>query len=466
MRQGHQNILALLSGMLLIAALPAHAAATAEEAAKLGKELTPIGAERAGSKDGAIPAWSGEADQPAAGWSWGKQRSEFWKHKDEKPLYSVDASNLDKYADKVTPGLQAIIKQRKAFRMDVYPTHRDCVVSKSVEERTRLNASEAKLAADGWGMASAHAGGVPFPIPKNGVEAMWNMKLRPSGLGFIFKKGGSVVAPRPGTNDYVFYDWQLTQYWPQGAKDAKKIEDYSGVEFYTYYKYSAPAALAGQAIVSISYLDTKYPDNYYYFPGQRRVRRLPTYVFDAPLIGFENEYPVEMQNMLWTTLDKFDYKLVGKKEIFIPHDAFGMYNFKTRHEDAYKATVVNPDNGRWELHRVWVVESTVKNGERHSLPHQTFYIDEDTWNVLLVDAYDSKGNIWQSRMAWQIPVWELGGMCTYNPFVMYDLASGRYTADFSVLGQGVDVQYFQESNDPTFKSGFYTPDNLREISER
>jgi len=457
---------AVILGLLACSADLAFAAATAEEAARLGQDLTPIGAEKAASKDGNIPAWSGQADTPAAGWSWGKQRSEFTKLKDEKPVVSIDASNMDKYAEHLTPGLQALLKQRKAFHMDVYPTHRDCVVPKSVEERTKANATEAKLAANGWGMAHAKSGGVPFPIPKNGVEAMWNMKLRPSGVGFIYKKGGSAVAPRPGSKDFVFYDWILTQFWPMGQKDSKNIEDYSGVEFYTYYKYFSPAALAGQALVSISYLDNKYPDNYYYFPGQRRVRRLPTYVFDAPLIGFENEYPVEMQNMLWTTLDQFDYKIVGKKEIYVSHDSFKSYDFKAKKDDYYKETTINPDYVRWELHRTWVIDAVIKPGNRHSLPHQTFYIDEDSWNVLVVDAYDSKGGIWQTRMANQIPVWELGGTCTFGPFVMYDLATGRYTADYQVATQGVDMQFYTEPNDPTFKGGFYTPDNLREISER
>jgi hypothetical protein len=350
--------------------------------------------------------------------------------------------------------------------MDVYPTHRNCTVPDWAAERTKENLAEAKLAADVWGLARAKAGGVPFPIPKNGVEAMWNMKLRVSGIGFIFKNGGSTLNPRPGTNDFVFYDWQLTQYWPMAKKEAKNVEDFSGVEFYTYYKYSAPAALAGQAITSTSYLENKYPDNYYYFPGQRRVRRLPTYVFDAPLIGFENEYMVEMQNMFWSALDRFDYKLVGKKEIYIPHDAFKMYNFKAKHEEGYLKDAINPDLGRWEKHRVWVVDATIKPGVRHNTPHQTYYLDEDTWNLLLVDNYDANGKIWLARMAWQIPVWELGGVCTYNPFVQYDMVSGRYTADYSVIGQGVDVQYFSQSTDPTFKPDFYTPESLRAISER
>lgn len=460
-----RKLLAAFVAVLGFTSLAVQGAVPANEAERLGKDLTPVGAEKAGNKEGTIPAWGGK-DEPLKGWAWGKQRSEFSKYKDEKPLFSIDASNVDKYADKLTPGQVAVIKQIKGYRMDVYPTHRNCGVPGWVEQRTKENAVEAKLADDGWGMAHAKAGGVPFPIPKNGTEAMWNHKLRPSGLGFTFDNGGSTLSPRRGTNDFVFYSWILGQYFPSGHKEAKNVEDSGDVEFYTFYKFSAPAALAGQAIVSTAFLNKKLAESFYYFPGQRRVRRLPTYAFDAPLIGFENEYMVDIQNMFFSTLDRFDYKLAGKKEIYIPHDAFKMYDFKAKLSDGYLRDFINPDLGRYELHRVWVVEATVKAGMRHSTPKRTYYLDEDTWNILVADDYDANGKIWNMRQAWQIPVWELGGTCTYNPFVQYDLQNGRYMADYSVIGQGVDVRYFERPDDQRFKAEFYTPDMLRSTSER
>ena len=453
---------------MLVAALFADSvlAASQKDADRLGKDLTPIGAERAGNKEGTIPEWSGKADKPKAGWSWGKERAEFSAIADEKPLFSINAANVDKYAAHLTPGQIALLKQVPNYRMDVYQTHRNCVVPNHVAEQTKLNAVEAKMNADGASLDHAKADGVPFPIPDNGAEAMWNHKLRPTGIGFVFKKGGSVLSPRRGTNDFVFYDWELTQYYPSGEKTAKNVEDAHNVEFYGYYKYSAPVALVGQAIVYTSYLD-KIPESSYYFPGQRRVRRLPAYTFDAPLIGFENEYMVDIQNGFWSTLDRFNYKLVGKKEIYIPHDAFKMYNFNTSHKDAYLKDEVNPDLGRYELHRVWVVEATVKPGMRHSAPHRIYYLDEDSWNMLIAEDYDSSGKLWNVRQQWQIPVWELGGTCTFNPFVQYNLQSGRYMADYSVLGQKVDVEWFMENNNsPTFRADFYTPEMLRSISER
>src|SRR3546814_11264641 len=37
------------------------AGVSTQEAGKLGKELTPVGAQRAGNKDGTIPEWTGKA---------------------------------------------------------------------------------------------------------------------------------------------------------------------------------------------------------------------------------------------------------------------------------------------------------------------------------------------------------------------------------------------------------------------
>ncbi|NMG30198.1 DUF1329 domain-containing protein [Aromatoleum evansii] len=439
-------------------------AVAAGDADRLGKELTPLGGEKKGNADGSIPAWEGLESAPN-GWVAGKYRGDYAKTKDEKALFSIDASNVDKYASKLTPGQIALIKQSKGYRMDVYPTHRNCGVPAWVEERTKENATEAKMAPDGFSLEHARAGGVPFPIPKSGVEAMWNHKLRSTGVGFDYKQGVAALSPSRGTNDFVFSTFEITQYYPHGTKEAKNVEDAGKVEFYTYYKYKSPVSLAGQALVSTSYLD-RPAEVSYYFPGQRRVRRLPTYAYDAPLLGFENEYMVDIQNMFWSQLDRFDYKLAGKKEIYIAHNAFKMYDFNAKLEDVFKRDFINPDVTRYELHRVWVVEATVKQGQRHTTPKRTYYLDEDSWNLVAAEDYDANGNIWNVRQTFQIPVWELGGTCTYGPWMQYSLQSGRYVADNQVIGQGSDVKFLTSPDGGRFKANFYTPDTLRATSER
>jgi Protein of unknown function (DUF1329) len=437
----------------------------AASADDLGKSLTAIGAEKAGNADGTIPAWEGDKAKVPAGWSWGQLRYKFSPYKDEKALFSVDASNVDKYASHLTDGQITAIKTVKDYRLDVYPSHRSCAISPRMAERTKMNATEAKMEADGFSLAHAKAGGVPFPIPKTGAEVMMNARLRQYGVGYEYKKGGSVISPRPGTDNYVFYDWYLTTFFPGGRKEANNYEDDGALEFYNYFTYSNPPALAGQAIVNINYLN-KEPEAYYYFPGQRRVRRLPSYVFDAPLIGFENQYMVDEQTSLWTTLDRFDYKLVGKKEIYIPSNAFKGYDFEAKKEDVFGKTFVNPEFRRYELHRVWVVDAKVKEGLRHVFPHRTYYIDEDSWSVAELTDYDANDKPWKNIESWIIPIWELDGVCGYGTFQMWDLQGGRYVVDWSSMAQGVDMRWFDTSTDTKFNAKFYTPEMLRATSDR
>ena len=452
---------------VLIAA-SASAGVTPEEADHLGKDLTAFGAEKAGNADGTIPAWEG-GDTPLPGWEWGKIRKDYWKFKDEKPLFAIDASNLDKYAGHLTDGQITALKTVKGYRMDVYPTHRTCAITPTYAERTKANATEAKIAADGWTLQHARAGGVPFPIPKSGVEVMYNLKMRPAGIGALYQDGTSVISPRPGTNDFTWYQWYLEQYWPSKRSDKPSVESDGGVDFFVYYAYSKPAALAGQGFVGTIGMN-KDPEQYYYFPGQRRVRRLPTYTFDTPLIGFENQYLVDEQTGFWMTLDRYDWKLVGKKEMYVPANMFGMWDYKADPKVVFDKTYINPAYRRYELHRVWVVDAHLKPGFRHLAPHRTYYIDEDSWNMVQLTDYDKTDKVWKDVSQFPIPAWEVGGLCTAISTNMWDLQGGRYVTDWMSIGGGRDIKWVKENDPeakvPWMKPDHYTPETLRALSER
>src|SRR6195256_1492308 len=240
------HLICSLASVLIAAS--AAAAVTPEEADHLGKDLTAFGAEKAGNADGTIPAWEG-GDTPLPGWEWGKVRKDYWKFKDEKPLFSIDASNVDKYAAHLTDAQITALKTVKGYRMDVYPTHRNCGITPVYAERTKTNATEAKIGADGWSLEHARASGVPFPIPKSGVEVMYNVKLRPQAIGAIYNDGTSVISPRPGTSEFTWYQWYLLQYWPTKRADRQNVEEEGNVDFFVFYNYSKPAALAGQGFV-------------------------------------------------------------------------------------------------------------------------------------------------------------------------------------------------------------------------
>ncbi|WP_233830170.1 DUF1329 domain-containing protein [Paraburkholderia sp. ZP32-5] len=456
--KGKTQIAAMCSAAVLAAALGALAsAALADTAATAGMD-------KGASADGRIPAYAGPQATPAD-WSYGKLRGDYWKHKGEKPLFSIDASNVEKYAENLTPGQIELIKQKKGYRMDVYPSHRECGAPDFVQANTKLNATQAKMDASGENLQSASLPGMPFPAPKTGAEAMWDHLARYRGIGAEWQKSVTAASPRPGSTEWIKAESKQTLFFPWGKKGATSPQQAGDMLYAIYFAYETPAALAGQGLVQRDYFD-KGNDTYYYFTGQRRVRRMPAYSYDAPQIGFENQYTVDEPWLFNGQLDRFNWKLVGKKDMYIPYDDFGMFNFKDKFDDVFKPDGVSPDARRYELHRVYVVEATVKSGVRHVASKKVFYIDEDSGLAVAGEDYDAQGKLWKVKEAYPIPVYELHGACDVEPFVQYDLSNGRYVTDQSTIGTNTDIRWYEDSNDARFKDDFYSSENLRAVSER
>lgn len=447
----------LLVGMLALAIAATSAGAS---------EKTPIGAEKGGNIEGTIPAWTGDS-KPAPGWSPGKVRFNYWKYKDEKPLFVIDASNVDKYAKNLTQGQIQLLKTVKGYAMPVYPSHRECRFPDFVVSNTRQNASgKTTIGKDGWSLDVATLPGVPFPNPKSGVEAVWNYLVRYQGAG-IDQFGSSFVSPAPGSKTDLKIKWEQVYYFPHGVKGAHSPKDRNSAVQYLYYAFQSPAALAGQAIVQRYFFDQN-TESFYYFPGQRRVRRLPTYAYDAPLIGFENQYPVDMQALYFGNPDRFDWKIVGQKEIYVPYNNFKLTDFTYPIDKALGPKFVAPEVRRYELHRVLEVVGTVKKGVRHLASKKTLYLDEDTWIASVGDDYGSNGKIWKVKENPVTPIWELDGTCSNLSMQnFYDVISGRYIADLVQFGSKKDYVYYKDTaNDPRLKPDFFTAETLRANSER
>ncbi|WP_028218018.1 DUF1329 domain-containing protein [Paraburkholderia oxyphila] len=426
--------------------------------------LTPAGAEGSASKDGLVPAFAGR-QAPQSGWEYGKNRADFWKHRDEKALYSINASNVDKYADKLSPGQIQLIKQIKGYRMDVYPSHRECQLPDFAEQNSKANLTAAKLDSTGEVIQTAVFPGVAFPEPKNGAEAILNYEMRYRGIGIEWSPVVTTVSPHPGGSDWIEIGGTQIFYLPTGKDGKISPQDVEQLSAAGYFSADTPAALAGQSVVQRQFFD-KDSDTYYYFPGQRRVRRMPAYTHDAPQIGFENQYLMDEINMFNGSIDRFDWKLIGKREMVVPYDDFGMYDFKDKLHDVATPNGISPDHRRYEVHRVWVVEATLKPTARHVASKKVFYLDEDSWLALVGEDYDAQGKLWKVRESYPIPVWELGGACDNEPFVQYDLNNGRYVFDGSSIGQGKDIHWYGQTSDPRFRSDFFTAESLRSVSER
>lgn len=400
----------------------AGAAVSDQEAAQLGKDLTPVGAEKAGNKDGSIPRWEGGV--PKGKHKLGDARVDHFAA--DKPLFSIDASNVDKYKDKLTAGQIELIKTRKGYRMDIYPTHRSCGYPDSVYGQTKVNATLAKLTADGKdNLEKAVGGGFPFAIPKNGAEAVWNHRLRWQGEGRIEFYRTNFMNPDGSFYGLAQDQWVMT---PFASAKAKSPEDVGGVQLKLLNLATAPAARTGEIILAHYFLG-KSNDAWMYFPGQRRVRRLPAFEYDNPVPGYENLETADQYPMFAGALDRYDWKLVGKQELYIPYNSY-KFVAKRPVKEVYEGLFPKRDLMRYELHRVWKVEASVKQGMRHMFAKRTFYIDEDTWMIMAADQYDAQGKLWRIMEASIYPAVELGA-CVSQEFMSWDLNANRYMAEYS-----------------------------------
>lgn len=431
---------ALAAALCCASALSTPAGAAEQDAARLGADLTPVGAEKAGNKEGSIPAYGGTRMPPPTGWKVGAKPVN--PYAGEKPLYVIEAGNIDKYKDKLSDGQQALVKTMPGYRMEVYPAHRSCGYPDFVAEQTKKNLSVAKLDAEN-GLADAVGGGIPFPLPKSGAEAIWNHKLRYNGES-IDTTYTQVVPPKGASGKnigevQVYHDQLL---YPMASAAVKSAAEVKGVEFGFREQTLAPSSVAGDGVQAYYFLDKPTEVNLY-FSAQRRMRRAPTYQYDAPVLNTDNLATIDQAWMFNGLLDRYDFKLAGKRELLIPYNNFPLYDHTLQAEDVYAGNYMARDKVRYELHRVWVVEATIKAGKRHSMPKRTFYIDEDSWTIVTADLYDNAGKLWRSQEAYLVPEYALGA-CYLSGTAIYDVQAGRYMAANVLAGAGKPTTFSRD----------------------
>ena len=409
---------------VLVAVAAAAAAATAfagvssEEAARLKADLTPFGAEKAGNQEGTIPAWTGGYTTPDPNFRNGGRRPDPFAS--EKPLLSISARNMGQYADKLAEGVKALMKKYPDFRIDVYPTHRTAVAPQWVYDNTFRNATRARIIEGGAGPQPEGAyGGIPFPIAKSGIEAIYNHELRwrPPALeleklrSYQVTADGRVVTMAEGT-----YHLQMPYY----AKDG---EGRFRSEYWLLRGiFSGPPLRVGEGAAARLNLDDSKSSTWVYLPGQRRVRRLPNACCDTATPQSGGIATIDEVNVFTARKDRFDWKLVGKKEMYIPYNGNRIL-VPTRDADVLGKHFLNPDHVRWELHRVWVVEATLRPGQRHTSPRSRYYLDEDTWTALLADRWDASGQLARMPIAIPVVLPDLPGQYSLY-YGVYDLISG------------------------------------------
>ena len=435
----------------LMAVMPfittAHAKVSANEAAQLGNTLTPLGGEMAANKDGSIPAWNGGYTQKIAGEVAGGRRADPFG--DEKPLFSITSHNMEQYSEQLTDGVKAMLaKYPDTYRLDVYPTHRTAAAPQWVYDNTLANAKTAVLKDD---KLSGAYGGIPFPIPKSGAEVMMNHLLHWRGTSWkvnftqyqLTSSGDAIM-----TTDAVA-EKQMPYYFRDGsAEEIEKQREYWMIRLVN----QGPPIRAGEALVG---RDTFDEDTraWVYLKGQRRVRKLPNPCCDTPTPATAGLMFFDEIGTFTGRLDRFDWNLIGKKELYIP------YNNNRLLQPQTDAQVIsdhhlNPDYLRWEKHRVWVVEATLAKGKRHQVSKSRYYCDEDTWACVLADRWDANGKLWRTLWTQNLVAPDFPGTVT-GAFGMNDLISGN-----AFIGDLFNEKANQYEKSERFKDRVFTPAGL------
>lgn len=426
------------------------AAVAPNVAERLKSDLTPMGAERAGNADGTIPAWTGGVATPPHGYTPGAPRAELFT--DEKPLFAITSANVGTYAAKLPEGQKALLTKFADYRIDVYPSHRSAAAPAAVYANVYANATRAEATPEGvsHGVTGA-VGGVPFPIPRSGIEIVWNHLLAFWGVAredhmrtYVMSSDGVLEL----TNAYrEIVDFPY--YYP-GARP-----DTFGKYYFKRREISdGPPSLAGRAYLLWQPIDAARDPvaAWQYLPRERRVRRSPALTYDTPTPDGAGIESFDDYYMFSGSPDHYRFRALGKAEMYIPYN-------NNRFPLAPIARVAgprhaNPDLLRYELHRVWVVDATLAPGKRHLAPHRRFYVDEDTWFIVYCDAWDDEGRLWKFSQALMYVVPDLPAVVPASQFV-YDLIGGGYVLAFAFNDEAVQYKLT-----PPHRESEYSPETL------
>ena len=408
--------------LMSLVAGSAFAKVSEQEAAKLGDSLTPLGAVKAGNTEGTIPAWTGGliSDGEAKSKDSGRPDNPF---PNDVPQFEITNDNLAKYQDKLSPGQIAMFKKYPDYRMPVYQSRRTAAYPKALYDVVKKNATQAELVAGGNGLKNFDSV-IPFPMPQSAQEVVWNHITRYRG-GSAERTNTTIPVQADGSFVPVKMTDQLV--WPEFLDGGRDAQGDDNVLFYYLQQITAPARLTGTALLVHETVDQVKEARraWMYNAGQRRVRRAPNVAYDGPATGVDGLRTADNYDMYNGAPDKYEWKLVGKKEMYIPYNDYKLLDTALKYDDIVQAGHLNPQYLRYELHRVWEIEGTLKEGERHIYAKRTMFIDEDSWAASVIDHYDGRGKLWKMAEGHNVMFYDVD-----TPWLaaetLHDLDSGRY----------------------------------------
>jgi hypothetical protein len=409
--------------LLLAVALQAQAKVDETQSARLGQDLTPLGGERAGNAAGSIPSWQGGLAQPPANYRPGMHHPD--PYAGDAPLYRVDGRNLDEHRAQLPAGLQALLQHNPGYSLRVYPTRRSAAAPQRIYDATRFNARNAELISGGNGVAGV-AAGIPFPLPQDGQQAIWNHIMRYRGEQISMHTNQAAVL---ANGAYNLLKLERDIYFRYG-REGVTPQDLDNTLFYYKYRVVAPAKLSGSALVVQETLDQVLAIRkaWRFNRGERRVRRLPMLAYDSLQPDTNGLATADVVDAYNGAPDRYQWQLLGKQEMLVPYNSYAVHQQGIPYEQILQRNTLNPELLRYELHRVWVVEAELRKGFSHPYGKRRFYLDEDSWQILAVDLYDKSGALSGLQESHPISYYEVP-MFGSTLETLYDFKGGRYFVD-------------------------------------
>lgn len=409
----------LLAGL----AMQVQAKVDSTQAGRLGQDLTPLGGERAGNVAGTIPSWEGGLAQPPANYQPGMHHPD--PYAGDKPLYRVDSQNLAQYQGQLPAGLKALLEKNPGYFMQVYQTRRSAAAPQRIYDATRFNAQNAELISNGNGVDGV-AAGIPFPLPQNGQEVIWNhiMRYRGDQISFV-----SNLAAVLSSGAFNLLKQERDAYFLYG-REGVSPKDLDNTLFYYRNKVVAPAKLAGSALVVQETIDQVLAIRkaWRFNRGERRVRRLPSLAYDALQPDTSGMAIADQVDTYNGAPDRYEWTLIGKQEMLVPYNSYAVHQKGIPYDTILQEKTLNPQLLRYELHRVWVVEADLRKGHSHIYGKRRFYLDEDSWQILAVDLYDKDRELSGLQESHPISYYEVP-MFGSTLETIYDFKGSRYFVD-------------------------------------
>jgi hypothetical protein len=405
---------------LLIVLMPeiALAAVKEETAARLETDLTPVGAERAGNGSD-IPAWSGGLPVDKGPWPDGFHTDPYAS---DLPVLVINASNMEQYSQRLSAGQQALLQRFPDLYLNIYPTHRSASYPDYVYQAVHQNALGAQLLPFGSGVTGAVMSS-PFPVPDNALEVIWNHTLRFRGQTVSYRSVSSLVTEN-GDHMDTLREYRYFFKYSETGMTPDKLDN--TVFFLTRETLSPPQQAGTMTLVHEPLDQISSPrKSWIYIPGQRRLRRTPDLAYDTPDPNTQSLRTIDQVDMFNGSPDHYDWSLIGKQELYIPYNAYPLHRGGIAIDKILQPHHLNPALLRYEAHRVWVIEARLRESVRHKYQHRRYYLDEDSWQIVYAEEYDSHGQLQQISEAHVINYYDVP-LIMSTLEVTYDLSSGQY----------------------------------------